>query len=495
LADIFLSYAQKAPEPTQTLAAELAALKYSVWFDQRLLPIDTFIEVINTELDASKAVITIWTPPAFESRWVKAEALRAFDQNKLLNLHTPDAKPDRIPVPFNAAHISPIADRKAMFEALAKLGVHPGGAAPVEKAARDASEAALAFEIIKTSADIEDFEQFLLAFADGKQFYLRLARKRIAELSAGRGGALVAKPAEVPLPQAGDVFLRIEPGMHTAPIRRIGVDAAGTRMATGSHDKTARLWALPEGGRGEARLLRTLRVPIGEGYEGRVNAVALSPDRKWVAAGGYDVNGQERGEAGVYIFEAATGRLAARLGRLGYAIYHLAFSLDGSRLAATLARGEGMRLWDAGSWRMIAEDKDYGGKRSDGAAFDNAGRLFTVAWDGLIRRYGADGRLEAKAKTAGGAEPFSIAVHPKGGKLAVGFNDTTAVEVYDAASLQRLYAANTDGISYKALASVTWSADGEQLYAGGWHLSDGTLAVLIWQNNGHGTRSQAALSG
>ena len=120
-----------------------------------------------------------------------------------------------------------------MFEALAKLGVHPGGAAPVEKAARDASEAALAFEHIKTSADIEDFEAFLEDFADGKQFYIRLARKRIAELSAGRGGVVVAKPAEMPLPQAGDAVLRIEPGMHTAKIGRIGVDAAFTADGDG----------------------------------------------------------------------------------------------------------------------------------------------------------------------------------------------------------------------------------------------------------------------
>ncbi len=83
-------------------------------------------------------------------------------------------------------------------------------------------------------------------------------------------------------------MLRIEPGMHTAVIRRIGVDAACTLMVTGSDDKTARLWALPEGGRESPKLLRTLRVPIGEGYEGRVNAVALSPDGRWVAAGGWD---------------------------------------------------------------------------------------------------------------------------------------------------------------------------------------------------------------
>ena len=149
MADIFISYAQKAPEPTQTLAADLVALKYSVWFDQRLLPIDTFIDVINHELDSAKAVISIWTPPAFNSKWVKAEALRAFDQNKLVNVHTPDVQPGKIMVPFNSAVISPVSDMEKIRKALAKLGVHPGGAAPVEKAARDAGEAALAYEHIK----------------------------------------------------------------------------------------------------------------------------------------------------------------------------------------------------------------------------------------------------------------------------------------------------------------------------------------------------------
>jgi WD40 repeat protein len=498
LADIFISYAQKAPEPTQALAGELAALKYSVWFDQRLLPVDTFIDVINKELDDAKAVITIWTPPAFESRWVKAEALRAFNKDKLINLHTPDAKPDRIPVPFNGAHVSPVADRTALFKALAKLGVHPGGIAPAEKEARDASEAALAFEHIKNSADIEDFEAFLADFADGKPFYIRLARKKIVELSVGRGGVVVAKPAaaEIPLPQAGDVFLRIEPGMHTAMIRRIGVDAACTLMVTGSDDKTARLWALPEGGRGSAELLRTLRVPIGEGDEGKVYAVALSPDGKWVAAGGWDAGyvGVGQGTVSVYIFEASTGRLAARLGRLGNVINHLAFSPDGERLVAMVGVGGGLQLWETADWRHLREDKDYS-KESYGAAFDGVNRLTTVAYDGQIRRYGADGRLEAKAAAQGGKEPSSVAVHPQGGKLAVGFTDTTAVEVYDARTLKRLYAADTSGVSGGNLGKVAWSADGARLYAGGRHQSsDGGLPVLIWQGEGRGKRTQTPLA-
>jgi WD40 repeat protein len=289
-------------------------------------------------------------------------------------------------------------------------------------------------------------------------------------------------------------ILRIEPGMHTAPIKRVGVDAACTLMVTSSHDKTARLWALPESGRGSPELLRTLRVPIGEGNDGKVFAVALSPDGKWVAAGGWDARYSLDKTMAVTIFEAATGRLAARLGRLGSVILHLAFSPDGSRLAATLGSGEGMRVWETAGWRLLAEDRDYGGKGSYGAAFDGLNRLYTVADDGQIRRYGADGRLEAKAGAQGGKEPFSVAVHPQGGKLAVGFDDTIALEVYDARTLKRLYSADTGGISGRSFYGVGWAADGARLYAGGRYAKDGIRPVLIWQGEGRGKRTEAPLS-
>jgi WD domain, G-beta repeat len=76
-------------------------------------------------------------------------------------------------------------------------------------------------------------------------------------------------------------ILRIETGMHTAAIWRIAVDAQCSLAATGSTDKTVRLWSLPTG-----RLLRTQRLPIGGGDLGKVGAVAVSPDGKRGAAGG-----------------------------------------------------------------------------------------------------------------------------------------------------------------------------------------------------------------
>ena len=44
-----------------------------------------------------------------------------------------------------------------------------------------------------------------------------------------------------------DPVLRIETGMHTAAIQSIGVDRDCRLLATGSWDKTVRLWSLPEG--------------------------------------------------------------------------------------------------------------------------------------------------------------------------------------------------------------------------------------------------------
>jgi WD40 repeat protein len=352
-------------------------------------------------------------------------------------------------------------------------------------------------QIRRNSSPLCRFAQFTLGHSSAKMMlYLQTMGQRgvMRIFAAILGVALLAGAARADgLPDRRPV-LRIDPGMHTAPIHRIGVDAACRLMVTGSEDKTARLWALPQDGGSSPELLRTLRVPIGEGDDGKVHAVALSPDSKWVAAGGWDARYSIDKTMSVYIFEAATGRLVTRLGRLGNVIVHLAFSPDGSRLAATLSAGEGMRLWATAGWRLLSEDTEYGGKTSYGAAFDGANRLYTVADDGQVRRYGADGQPEAKAATLGGREPYSVAVHPQGGRLAIGFDDTTAVEVYDARTLKRLYAADTGGVSGKSLGSVAWSADGERLYAGGMTPEPVPPPFRIWQSMGQGGGTDKTLS-
>ena len=78
-------------------------------------------------------------------------------------------------------------------------------------------------------------------------------------------------------------FLRIETGLHTAPIRRISVDAAERYLVTASHDKTARVWDLQSG-----KLLQILRPPLGAGNEGKLRGspeTFMQPQHSEIHAG------------------------------------------------------------------------------------------------------------------------------------------------------------------------------------------------------------------
>ena len=153
--------------------------------------------------------------------------------------------------------------------------------------------------------------------------------------------AIEACPSQEPI-------LRMETGMHVAQISSIGVDRACRIAATGSDDKTVRVWSLPDG-----RLLHTLRVPIGPGHGGKIYATAVSPDGRWIAAGGWDAQSDTTDENFLYIFDAATSALVARVGPFGNVIRHLAFSPDGRWLAATSSADVGLKVIDPQSWRIL----------------------------------------------------------------------------------------------------------------------------------------------
>jgi hypothetical protein len=263
-----------------------------------------------------------------------------------------------------------------------------------------------------------------------------------------------------------DPELRIETGMHVASIKRIGVDKACHIAATGSYDKTVRVWSLPEG-----RLLRTLRVPIGPGDNGKIYAVSMSPDGRWIAAGGWDAQWEVVREMYVYIFDTSTGTLVKRVGPFGSAILQLTFSRDGRWLAATSDEGVGLKVIDAQTWRIVAEDKDYAG-RSQGAAFAADGRLYTSAYDGKIRQYSPGTfKKEREIVTKPGGEPLQLAIDPASKLLAVGFAHIQAVAAYDLATLNLRFNADMKGIDNGDLSAVSWTSDGSHLMAGGQYMA------------------------
>lgn len=273
-------------------------------------------------------------------------------------------------------------------------------------------------------------------------------------------GAAPAPTSETRGPPTAPIA-RIEPGGHTAPIRRIDTDAAGRLLVTGSHDKTVRLWSLADG-----TLLKILRVPIGGVNEGKVFAVAISPDGGMVAAGG--LTGSEwDGSDSIYLFDVASGRLIKRLAGLPAVIRDLNYSPDGQYLAAGLGGPNGIRIYRTADWEPAYADPDYG---YDCYSIDFAadGRLVSTSLDGQLRLYTLEGgrfHRFAKEKAPGGGEPYTASFSPDGKQIAVGFNDTTTVNVLDGHSLAFLYAPTRD-VDNGNLPIVAWSRDGRYLYAG-----------------------------
>lgn len=290
-------------------------------------------------------------------------------------------------------------------------------------------------------------------------------------LAAAWQTAVAAEPPTRPFP-------RIEAGQHTAPIKRIGVDAAGRWLVTASGDKTARVWELATG-----RLVRVLRPPIGEHQEGRLYAAALSPDGRTVAVGGWTKAGT--GDHNIYLFDRDTGTLAHRIGGLPNVIHHLAFSPDGRRLAAALGAGEGIRVFDTDGWAEAGRDGDYGAD-SYWVAFDAAGRLASTCYDGQVRLYDPDLGPIAKAKAPGGERPFGLAFSPDGARIAVGFTDSTAVNVLSAEDLSLLHAPDTSEVDKGDISTIAWSRDGRTLFAGGRYNDARGHPLVSWPDAGRG---------
>ena len=272
-------------------------------------------------------------------------------------------------------------------------------------------------------------------------------------------------------------LLRIEAGMHTARIWRIAVDDDERFLVTGSDDATVRVWELPTG-----RLLRAIRPPVGSGDEGKVFAVAISPDGKTIAAGGWTGYEWDRSTS-IYVFDRESGVLRRRIVGLPDVIRRLQYSPDGRLLAAALGGANGVRLFDTAGYSLNGSDTTYGSE-SYGAAFSTDSRqLIATSFDGFIRLYdvAAGMRLLRKEKAPGGGRPYGIAFSPDGTRVVLGYDDAPRVDVLAAGDLSLLFSRT---VPSGELSEVAWSRDGSYLYAGSTYWANGSFCILRWNRDG-----------
>jgi WD40 repeat protein len=266
------------------------------------------------------------------------------------------------------------------------------------------------------------------------------------------------KPRAVP-------SLRIETGMHTAVINNISVSADDRLLVTASDDKTVRVWSIPEG-----KPVHTLRPPGGRLKSGKIWSVAVSPDGRFISAGGEN-------EAGViFIFDAYTGVMLRTLDMHTDLVADMHFSQDSKRLA--VGGRFGIRIWDTNAWSVQTELTEC--PHPYGLAFDAIGRLAASSPSGYVCLYDEAGKLTARAWAQSGRLPYRIAFSPNGRRLAVGYHDSGAVDVFDGSDLKHFFSVDTGNKSRENILSVAWSKDGETLFGAGGE------EILRWSDSGRG---------
>jgi WD40 repeat protein len=138
------------------------------------------------------------------------------------------------------------------------------------------------------------------------------------------------------LPQASDKLLRPELVLqtgHSDLVTSLAISPNGRWMATGGFDKTIILWEAATGYQ-----LLTLT-----GHDARVQSISFSLDGRWLASGSDDKT--------IKIWDAVTFREVTTISGHHGSVQCLAFSPDGRWLASGGA-DTSIMLWEVGTWHL-----------------------------------------------------------------------------------------------------------------------------------------------
>jgi hypothetical protein len=238
---------------------------------------------------------------------------------------------------------------------------------------------------------------------------------------------------------------------HTDRVLSVAFSPRGGLLASGSSDRTVRLW---DGRSGQTVLT------LGP-HAGKVEAVAFSPDGSLLAAAtelGDGLSGELK------IWEIPGGKLRLDLKGHEDAVNCAAFSPDGRWLASGDRAGR-VRVWEVATGKLKTSIAPAHANSVRGVAFLKDSRsVVSGSWDREAKLWDVETGRERMTFRGHGEGIWGLAVSPDGAVLATASSDRT-VKLWDIGTGDER---KTLRAHAKEVSSVAFSPDGKLLASGGW---------------------------
>ncbi|QRV87012.1 WD40 repeat protein [Ceratobasidium sp. AG-Ba] len=244
---------------------------------------------------------------------------------------------------------------------------------------------------------------------------------------------------------------------HTYQVNSVAYSPDGAYIASGSHDDTIRMW--------DAHTGQQVGHPL-TGHTDSVWSVAYSPDGAYIASGSSDRT--------IRMWDAQTGKQVGHplTGHIS-SVWSVAYSPDGAYIASGSSDNT-IRMWDAHTGQQVGHPLTGHTDPVDSVAYSPDGAyIASGSWDKTIRMWDAHtGQQVGHPLTGHTHWVRSVAYSPDGAYIASGSSDNT-IRMWDAHTGQQVGHPLT-GHTHWVL-SVAYSPDGAYIASG-----SGENTIRIW---------------
>jgi len=193
---------------------------------------------------------------------------------------------------------------------------------------------------------------------------------------------------------------------HNDSVDSVSFSSDGKTLATGSRDKTIKLWNVETG-----QEIRTLT-----GHNSNVNSVSFSPDGKTLATGSSDNT--------IKLWDVETGQEIRTLSGHNGTVDSVSFSPDGKTLASG-SEDTTIKLWNVETGKEIRTLKGHNDVVRSVSFSSDGKTLASGSKDKTIKLWNVETGKEIRTLTGHNSTVTSVSFSPDGKTLATGSSDGT----------------------------------------------------------------------